>query len=69
MADDTATASTAGTSLDNLLVQGKLVRDDSQKTSAMGLVGEFINQVVAVGEKVNKESLALATHQSYYAAK
>ena len=53
MAEETETAGAAGadaapaTLLDQILVQGKLARDDSQRGYARDLVDEFINSVLA----------------------
>jgi type VI secretion system protein ImpC len=64
MADVTATTGGASQSqLDKIIVQGKLARDDSQKAGAKDLVGEFVSQVVAVGDKVNKESLTFISQR------
>ncbi len=58
MADDTKpTASTVPT-LDAMLSQGKLARDDSQKEGAIALVNEFLNQVTAAGNAASGRTTA-----------
>ena len=50
MADDTKPTANAPLTLDLMMTQGKLVRDDSQKESATALINEFVNQVIAAGD-------------------
>ncbi|MBY0282071.1 MAG: type VI secretion system contractile sheath large subunit [Alphaproteobacteria bacterium] len=56
MADETQAA--APLTLETLFLQGKLVRDESQKPFARDLVQEFVNQLVQQGNAVSKDAAA-----------
>jgi type VI secretion system protein ImpC len=63
MAEETQTA-TAGAQaqtggvLDRILLQGKMVRDESQREYARDLIGEFVNEVLAQGTTVSSDVVA-----------
>jgi type VI secretion system protein ImpC len=44
------------TTLDKMLIEGKMARDDSQKAYAKDLIGEFVNQVVDEGMVVSHDT-------------
>ena len=46
------------TTLDRILVDGKMARDDSQKPYAKDLIGEFVNQVIGEGMVVSHDTFA-----------
>jgi type VI secretion system protein ImpC len=46
------------TTLDRILIDGKMVRDDSQKPYAKDLIGEFVNQVIDQGMVVSQDTVA-----------
>ena len=46
------------TTLDKILVEGKMARDDSQKAYAKDLIGEFVNQVIGEGMVVSHDTFA-----------
>ena len=46
------------TLLDQILIQGKLARDDSQRSYAIDLVDEFVNSVLAEGGTVRGDVVA-----------
>jgi type VI secretion system protein ImpC len=56
MADETQAA--APLTLETLFLEGKLVRDESQKPFARDLVQEFVNQLVQQGNSVSKDAAA-----------
>jgi len=62
MADEaTAPGSAAGsqtTTLDRILTEGKMAREDSQKAYAKDLIGEFVNQVLDQGMVVSHDTFA-----------
>jgi type VI secretion system protein ImpC len=61
MAENEATgaASTAEmTTLDKILYEGKMARDESQKGHAKDLIGEFVNQVLDQGMAVSQDTFA-----------
>jgi len=62
MADEaTAPGSSAGsktTTLDRILTEGKMAREDSQKAYAKDLIGEFVNQVLDQGMVVSHDTFA-----------
>src|SRR5580704_10404106 len=46
------------TTLDKMLIDGKMARDDSQKAYAKDLIGEFVNQVVDEGMVVSHDTFS-----------
>jgi len=46
------------TTLDKMLVEGKMARDESQKPYAKDLIGEFVNQVLDQGMVVSQDTFA-----------
>ncbi|MCX7338471.1 MAG: type VI secretion system contractile sheath large subunit [Alphaproteobacteria bacterium] len=58
MADATATKAEPVFNLDTIMVQGKLARDDSQKSFAQDLVQEFVNQLLEQGNTVSNDVVA-----------
>jgi type VI secretion system protein ImpC len=44
--------------LDQIMVKGKMVRDESQKGYARDLIGEFVNQVIGEGQAVSGDVVA-----------
>src|SRR5579864_2115262 len=46
------------TTLDKILFEGKMVRDESQKPYAKDLIGEFVNQVLDQGMTVSGDTFA-----------
>jgi type VI secretion system protein ImpC len=56
MADETQAAGSL--TLETLFLEGKLVRDESQKPFARDLVQEFVNQLVQQGNTVSKDAAA-----------
>src|SRR5437762_632394 len=46
------------TTLDKILIDGKMARDDSQKKYAKDLIGEFVNQVIGEGMVVSHDTFA-----------
>ena len=58
---ETATAGTqaeTGSVLDRILLQGRMVRDDTQRAYARDLIGEFVNEVLAEGATVSNDVVA-----------
>ena len=58
---ETATAGTqaeTGSVLDRILLQGRMVRDDTQRAYARDLIGEFVNEVLAEGATVSSDVVA-----------
>jgi type VI secretion system protein ImpC len=45
--------------LDKIIVQGKMARDDMQKSYARDLVGEFVTQILDEGMSANKDTVAM----------
>jgi type VI secretion system protein ImpC len=63
MAEETQTATAGapaqtGGVLDRILLQGKMVRDESQREYARDLIGEFVNEVLAQGTTVSSDVVA-----------
>src|SRR5437763_6375149 len=62
MADEaTAPGSAAGsqtTTLDRILTEGKMAREESQKAYAKDLIGEFVNQVLGEGMVVSHDTFS-----------
>jgi type VI secretion system protein ImpC len=64
MADETQSAAGGGTAaadmtpLDKILIEGKMVREESQKKHATDLIGEFVNQIVSEGMVVSHDTFA-----------
>ncbi len=56
MADETQAA--VPLTLETLFLEGKLVRDESQKPFARDLVQEFVNQLVQQGNTISKDAAA-----------
>lgn len=52
-----ATAAELST-LDRILTEGKMARDESQKAYAKDLIGEFVNQVIGEGMVVSQDTFA-----------
>ncbi|HEY2380023.1 MAG TPA: type VI secretion system contractile sheath large subunit [Terriglobia bacterium] len=46
------------TTLDKILIDGKMARDESQKAYAKDLIGEFVNQVIGEGMVVSHDTFA-----------
>src|SRR6266566_390253 len=46
------------TTLDKILFEGKMVRDESQKSYAKDLIGEFVNQVLDQGMTIGADTFA-----------
>src|SRR3974390_3297826 len=44
------------TTLDKILIDGKMARDESQKAYAKDLLGEFVNQVIGEGMVVSHDT-------------
>ena len=71
MADETTPAAAGGAEaaagegslLDQIIDKGKLARDESQKTRAKDLVGEFVNQIMDQGMTVSRDTLAMIQTQ------
>src|SRR6516225_4779638 len=58
---ETATAGTqaeTGSVLDRILLQGRMVRDESQRAYARDLIGDFVNEVLADGATVSSDVVA-----------
>jgi len=64
MADEKTEAGASGattenlTLLDQIVVGGKMVLDDSQKAYARDLIGEFVNQIIGEGQAVSGDVVA-----------
>ena len=63
MADEATGAASASataemTTLDKILVDGKMAREESQKAYAKDLIGEFVNQVLGEGMVVSHDTFA-----------
>jgi type VI secretion system protein ImpC len=56
--EGTGAAPAPMTTLDKILVDGKMARDDSQKAYAKDLIGEFVNQVIGEGMVVSHDTFA-----------
>ncbi|MBM3600112.1 MAG: type VI secretion system contractile sheath large subunit [Alphaproteobacteria bacterium] len=57
-AEGAAGAAENATLLDQILVGGKMVRDESQRPYARDLIGEFVNQVIGEGQAVSGDVVA-----------
>jgi type VI secretion system protein ImpC len=49
--------------LDQIIKQGRMARDESQKPYARDLLGEFVTQVLDAGMTVEKDAVAAINHQ------
>ena len=63
MAEEVQTATAAapaeaGSVLDRILMQGRMVRDEAQRAYARDLIGEFVNEVLADGAAVSSDVVA-----------
>jgi type VI secretion system protein ImpC len=65
MADEAETATAgaqaqaqSGGVLERILLQGRMVRDESQRTYARDMIGEFVNEVLAEGATVSSDVVA-----------
>ncbi|HEY2539689.1 MAG TPA: type VI secretion system contractile sheath large subunit [Stellaceae bacterium] len=63
MADEAETVTAAapaetGGVLDRILLQGRMVRDETQRAYARDLIGEFVNEVLAEGTTVSSDVVA-----------
>jgi type VI secretion system protein ImpC len=61
MADEATAPGSAGkqtTTLDRILTEGKMAREDSQKAYAKDLIGEFVNQILDQGMVVSHDTFA-----------
>jgi type VI secretion system protein ImpC len=56
--EGTGAAPAPQTTLDKILIDGKMARDDSQKPYAKDLIGEFVNQVIGEGMVVSHDTFA-----------
>ena len=55
-----ATVETANVSLlDSIILEGKMVRDDSQREYAKDLIGEFVSQVLDQGMVIGADTVAM----------
>jgi type VI secretion system protein ImpC len=43
--------------LDQIVTQGKMIKDESQKAYAQDLIGEFVNQVIGEGEVISADAV------------
>src|SRR5437762_869550 len=75
MAEESAKQAAELTTLDKILTEGKMVRDESQKSYAKDLIGEFVNQVLDQGMTIgdyefsrNPQDIALLEKLSNVAA-
>jgi type VI secretion system ImpC/EvpB family protein len=64
-AEATAAAAPAGDGslLDQIIDKGKMARDESQKSRAKDLVGEFVHQILDEGMTVSRDTLAMIQAQ------
>jgi type VI secretion system protein ImpC len=53
-----AAPATELTTLDKIISEGKMARDESQKSAAKDLIGEFVNQVLDQGMVVSQDTFA-----------
>jgi len=58
-----ATAAGEGSLLDQIIDKGKMARDESQKSRAKDLVGEFVHQILDEGMTVSRDTLAMIQAQ------
>ena len=58
MAEESAKQAAELTTLDKILTEGKMVRDESQKSYAKDLIGEFVNQVLDQGMTIGADTFA-----------
>jgi type VI secretion system protein ImpC len=59
----TTTTEGEGSLLDQIIEKGKLARDDSQKSRAKDLVGEFVTQILDEGMTISRDTLAMIQAQ------
>ena len=58
-----ATQAATGGVLDRILLQGRMVRDNSQRAYARDLIAEFVNEVLAEGATVSSDVVAAINDQ------
>src|SRR5438105_15913440 len=58
MAEESAKQAAELTTLDKILTEGKVVRDESEKSYAKDLIGEFVTQVLDQGMTIGADTFA-----------